>query len=70
MFPVFQKWEKEYGPIMGFTTLGTKHVLLSSQKMTLDLFAKRGAIYSDRGAPHAALFVDDHNIQLLNKDGS
>ncbi|KAK4506172.1 hypothetical protein PRZ48_004137 [Zasmidium cellare] len=43
------KWYKEYGPIVGFTIMGQKQVLISDEKMLRDLFARRGDIYSDRG---------------------
>lgn len=70
LIPVFGKWSKEYGPIMQFSILGEKQVLLGTHKVAQNLLAKRGAIYSDRGIPHAPRFVDDHNLVLLNKDGS
>lgn len=70
MIPIFGKWSKQFGPIMQFSVLGEKQVLLGTQKAAQDLLAKRGARYSDRSIPHAPRFVDDHNIVLLDKDGT
>ena len=69
LIPVFGKWTKEFGPIMQFSVLGDKQVLLGTQKAAQDLLAKRGGRYSDRGIPHGPRYIDDHSLVLLDKDG-
>ncbi|KAF5660888.1 cytochrome P450 monooxygenase [Fusarium heterosporum] len=53
LIPIFNKWFKEYGDVMQFSILGEKQVVISSEKITRDLFVTRGSKYSSRGTPHA-----------------
>jgi hypothetical protein len=48
----FEQWAKEYGPVYSLI-LGTKTmIVLSSDKAVVDLFDKRGAIYSSRAGQY------------------
>ncbi|KAH7050122.1 cytochrome P450 [Macrophomina phaseolina] len=44
------EWAKEFGPIYQMTLMGVTHVIVTKEDVAHDLLAKRGAIYSDRGA--------------------
>ncbi|KIP07594.1 hypothetical protein PHLGIDRAFT_70828 [Phlebiopsis gigantea 11061_1 CR5-6] len=44
----FTEWKKTYGDLVGLDVLGTKILVLNSQKTINDLLDKRGNIYSDR----------------------
>ncbi|KAJ6489661.1 cytochrome P450 [Mycena vitilis] len=45
----YAKWAQEYNsPIISFNMLGQRIVILNDLKTVVDLFEKRGAIYSDR----------------------
>jgi hypothetical protein len=70
LIPIFGRWVKEYGPIVQFSILGEKQVVLSDDKIAVDLFVKRGQIYSDRGIPHAMKYIT-RNISpaLMPKNG-
>ncbi|KAF5335103.1 hypothetical protein D9611_010868 [Ephemerocybe angulata] len=60
--PMHKEWEvyrdlsKKYGDIMFFRVFNTPIMILSSQKVVLDLFEKRSAIYSAR--PHSVMMHD------------
>jgi hypothetical protein len=71
LIPIFNRWYETYGPIAQFILLGEKQVVLSDDKITQDLFVKRGDIYSDRGTPHAMTIVTDNiNPSLMPKNGT
>ncbi|KAK0709948.1 cytochrome P450 [Lasiosphaeria miniovina] len=53
LIPIFNKWAKQYGPIVQFGLPGETHAVLSDDRIANKLFVKRGSIYSGRGAPHA-----------------
>lgn len=44
----WHQWSKKYGPIIYLSMLGQPIIVLHSAKAAQDLFARRGAIYSDR----------------------
>ncbi|KAL1881853.1 hypothetical protein Daus18300_000906 [Diaporthe australafricana] len=44
----WHQWSKQYGPIIYLNMLGQPIIVLHSAKAAQDLFARRGAIYSDR----------------------
>ncbi|EMD40089.1 hypothetical protein CERSUDRAFT_45215 [Gelatoporia subvermispora B] len=44
----FAKWGEEYGDLVSVKVLGQTYVVLNSLEHTIELFEKRGAIYSDR----------------------
>lgn len=68
---MFARWAKAYGPIAEFSILGEKQVVLSSDRICNDLFVKRGAIYSDRGIPHAMRYITrDMSPALMSKNGT
>ncbi|KAF5001089.1 hypothetical protein FGRMN_1283 [Fusarium graminum] len=60
LIPIFNKWFKEYGDVMQFSILGEKQVVVSSEKITRDLFVARGSKYSGRGTPHAITHMFNH----------
>ena len=53
----FNKWAEKYGPVVQFSVLGQKQVVLSTEKAANDLLVKRGNIYSDRATPPAVKFL-------------
>ncbi|PSN70117.1 cytochrome P450 2E1 [Corynespora cassiicola Philippines] len=57
-FIKFADWGKEYGPIYQVDLAGHNHVWISSDEISRDLLAKKGAIYSDR--PHIPALIDDN----------
>lgn len=59
LLPSFNKWAKQYGPIVGITVFGQRMVVISSEEIANELFSKRGNIYSDRGTPPALAVVAD-----------
>ena len=59
LLPTFNKWAKQYGPIVSISVFGQKMVIVSDEEIANDLFAKRGNIYSDRGTPPALAVVSD-----------
>ncbi|KAL2850442.1 putative cytochrome P450 oxidoreductase [Aspergillus pseudodeflectus] len=66
LIPIFNRWAEQYGPIVKFSILGEKQVVLSSDKVARDLMVKRGDIYSDRGTPHAMAYIThDLNTALM-----
>lgn len=70
LIPVFNRWAKEYGPIVRFNLLGAKQVLISSDKVANDLFAKRGNLYSDRGVtPAMQIYGQGRFMALMPKNG-
>ena len=71
-FVKFYEWSKEYGPIYNVDLAGSNHVWISSDQISRDLLAKKGAIYSDR--PHIPALLDDNRtsaqyLPLLSKNG-
>lgn len=71
LIPIFNRWYQTYGPIVQFSILGEKQVVLSDDKIAYDLFVKRGSKYSDRGTPHAMTVVTDNiNPALMPKNGT
>ncbi|RYP41293.1 hypothetical protein DL767_001147 [Monosporascus sp. MG133] len=54
---IFKKWAQQYGSITQFSAMGDKQVILTEEKDARELFVKRGAKYSDRGAPHAVEYI-------------
>lgn len=71
-FIKFADWGKEYGPIYQVDLAGHNHVWISSDEISRDLLAKKGAIYSDR--PHIPALIDDNRtssqyLPLLSKNG-
>lgn len=44
----FNKWVKEYGPLVSLDFAGTNIILIGSHEIARDLLDKRGNIYSDR----------------------
>lgn len=70
LVPIFSRWAKEYGPIAQFSILGEKQVVLSEDRIAVDLFVKRGQIYSDRGTPHAMKYITRNmSPALMPKNG-
>lgn len=72
-FIKFADWGKEYGPIYQVNLAGHNHVWISSDQISRDLLAKKGAIYSDR--PHIPALIDDNRtsaqyLPLLSKNGN
>ncbi|KAF2654529.1 cytochrome P450 [Lophiostoma macrostomum CBS 122681] len=70
-FIKFADWGKEYGPIYQVDLAGHNHVWISSDEISKDLLAKKGAIYSDR--PHIPALIDDNRtssqyLPLLSKN--
>ncbi|KAF5335162.1 hypothetical protein D9611_010866 [Ephemerocybe angulata] len=65
---VYRELSKKYGDIMFFKVFNTPIMILSSQKVALDLFEKRSAIYS--GRPHSVMMHEllsmDNFFSLLN----
>lgn len=57
LIPILNRWAEGYGPIAQFSILGEKQVVLSDERIVIDLFVKRGQIYSDRGIPHAMTYI-------------
>lgn len=57
LLPTFNRWDKRYGPVVGINVFGQKMVVISSERIANELFAKRGNIYSDRGTPPALAVV-------------
>jgi hypothetical protein len=50
--------------------MGDKQVILTEEKDARELFVKRGAKYSDRGAPHAVEYISmKQNPGFRPKDG-
>lgn len=47
--PTFRKWRQACGPIVEFSVMGQKHVVISDGKMVRDLVARRGDVYYDKG---------------------
>ena len=71
-FIKFADWGKEYGPIYQVNLAGSNHVWISSDQISRDLLAKKGAIYSDR--PHIPALLSDNRtsaqyLPLLSKNG-
>jgi hypothetical protein len=71
-FIKFADWGKEYGPIYQVNLAGSNHVWISSDEISRDLLAKKGAIYSDR--PHIPALLSDNRtsaqyLPLLSKNG-
>ena len=71
-FVKFADWGKEYGPIYQVNLAGHNHVWISSDQISRDLLAKKGAIYSDR--PHIPALISDNRtsaqyLPLLSKNG-
>jgi hypothetical protein len=55
---------------VAFDLLGTKQVVLGTEKVTNDLFVKRGNIYSGRGIPAALEFLTQGLVTaLMQKTG-
>jgi hypothetical protein len=70
MIHIFRKWAEEYGPITQIDLMGTKQVIISDERIAKELFVKRGAKYSDRGAPHAVEYISmNQNPGFRPKDG-
>ncbi|KAF2270986.1 cytochrome P450 [Lojkania enalia] len=70
-FVKFAEWGKEYGPIYQVNLAGHNHVWISSDQISKDLLAKKGAIYSDR--PHIPALISDNRtssqyLPLLSKN--
>ncbi|KAF2738379.1 cytochrome P450 [Polyplosphaeria fusca] len=70
-FIKFADWGKEYGPIYNVNLAGHNHVWISSDQISKDLLAKKGAIYSDR--PHIPALLSDNRtssqyLPLLSKN--
>jgi len=66
----FNRWTGEYGPIVQFSILGQKQVVLSSEKAANDLLVKRGNIYSDRGtAPAVKVLTQGLFVPLRDRSG-
>ncbi|KAF2477324.1 cytochrome P450 [Lindgomyces ingoldianus] len=70
-FIKFADWGKEYGPIYQVDLAGSNHVWISSDQISRDLLAKKGAIYSDR--PHIPALISDNRtssqyLPLLSKN--
>ncbi|KAF2709758.1 cytochrome P450 [Pleomassaria siparia CBS 279.74] len=70
-FIKFADWGKEYGPIYQVNLAGSNHVWISSDQISKDLLAKKGAIYSDR--PHIPALLSDNRtssqyLPLLSKN--
>jgi hypothetical protein len=71
-FIKFADWSKEYGPIYNTNLAGHNHVWITSDQISKDLLAKKGAIYSDR--PHIPALLDDNRtsaqyLPLSSKNG-
>lgn len=65
LIPTFNRWAAEYGPIVAFDTLGTKQIVLSTEKAANDLLVKRGNIYSGRGVPTALAYATRDLVTFL-----
>jgi hypothetical protein len=63
-FIKFAEWGKEYGPIYQVNLAGHNHIWISTDEISRDLLAKKGAIYSDR--PH----IPAQYLPLLSKNGT
>ncbi|KAK3326136.1 cytochrome P450 [Apodospora peruviana] len=68
LIPIFSSWAQQYGPIVQFSIIGEKQVLLSDDKITTDLLVKRGAKYSGRGTPAAMVHVSKGIHPALTSD--
>jgi hypothetical protein len=67
---IFKKWAKQHGPITQFSAMGDKQVILTEEKDARELFVRRGAKYSDRGAPYAVEYISmKQNPGFRPKDG-
>jgi hypothetical protein len=70
LIPTFNKWADAYGPIVQFSILGQKQVVISNEKVANDLLVKRGNIYSDRGISAAARVLGQGLFTaLIDKNG-
>ncbi|ORY58411.1 cytochrome P450 [Pseudomassariella vexata] len=65
LIPLFNRWNRTYGSIMAADVLGTKQVVLGTDKAANDLLVKRGNIYSGRGTPPAALFMSQGLVTFM-----
>ncbi|KAI1778543.1 putative cytochrome P450 oxidoreductase [Hypoxylon cercidicola] len=54
---IFKTWAQKHGSITQFSVMGEKQVILTKDRDARELFVKRGAKYSDRGAPHAVEYI-------------
>ncbi|KAI1737461.1 putative cytochrome P450 oxidoreductase [Xylaria scruposa] len=54
---IFKTWAHKYGSITQFSAMGENQVILTEDRDARELFVKRGAKYSDRGAPHAVEYI-------------
>lgn len=67
---IFKTWAQKYGSITQFSVMGEKQVILTEDKDARELFIKRGAKYSDRGAPHAVEYISmKQNPGFRARDG-
>ncbi len=62
MWLKFKEWADEYGPIYQVKAFGTTIVVISKESIANDLFALRGAIYSDRPQLIMAGLVSDNGF--------